>query len=344
MNKAQKEVLRVQLNDEQKTIKQLKQVYEQAKKDCEAKIATLNMRTDMQNLQSIIFQKRYQEVLKRQINDILDTLQNDEFNSIADYLVQSYENGFIGTMYDLQGQGVPLIFPIEQSQVVQALQTDTKLSQGLYSRLGEDTDYLKRSIQAELSRGIANGSTWLELSTYIANGMNSPFKKAMNNAMRIARTEGHRIQNQAQMDTIFKAKEKGADVVKQWDSTLDSRTRDAHREADGQIREAEEPFDVGGEKMQAPGIGGSAKNVCHCRCCMLQRARWTLDVETTRNLGRAQLMTDEQLEPIASKLNISVDELRKYSDQIIPVKAKNYEDFRRQYEKIWNYEVVDRVN
>ena len=63
MNKAQKEVLRVQLNDEQKTIKQLKQVYEQAKKDCEAKIATLNMRTDMQNLQSIIFQKRYQEAV-----------------------------------------------------------------------------------------------------------------------------------------------------------------------------------------------------------------------------------------------------------------------------------------
>ena len=340
MNKAQKEVLQVQLNDEQKIIKQLKQVYEQARKDCETKIATLNTRTDMQNLQSIIFQKRYQEVLKRQINDILDTLQNDEFNSIADYLVQSYENGFIGTMYDLQGQGVPLIFPIEQSQVVQALQTDTKLSQGLYSRLGEDTEYLKCSIQAELSRGIVNGSTWLELSTYIANGMNSPFKKAMNNAMRIARTEGHRIQNQAQMDTIFKAKEKGTDVVKQWDSTLDSRTRDAHREADGQIREVEEPFDVGGEKMQAPGIGGSAKNVCHCRCCMLQRAKWTLDVETTRNLGRAQLMTDEQLEPIASKLNISVDELRKYSDQIIPVKAKNYEDFRRQYEKIWNYEMV----
>lgn len=344
MNKAQKEVLQAQLNDEQKIIKKLKQVYEQARKDCEAKIATLNARTDMQNLQSIIFQKRYQEVLKRQINDILDTLQNDEFNSIADYLARSYENGFIGTMYDLQGQGVPLIFPIEQSQVVQALQTDTKLSQGLYSRLGEDTDYLKRSIRAELSRGVANGSSWNEMAKHIANGMNSPFKKAMNNAMRIARTEGHRIQNQAQMDTIFKAKEKGADVVKQWDSTLDSRTRDSHREADGQIREVEESFDVGGEKMQAPGIGGSAKNVCNCRCCMLQHARWTLDVETTRNLGRVQSMTDEQLEPIASKLNISVDELRKYSDQIIPVKAKNYEDFRRQYEKIWNYEVVDRAN
>lgn len=114
--------------------------------------------------------------------------------------------------------------------------------------------------------------------------MNSPFKKAYNNAIRIARTEGHRIQNEAALDGQHEAKKKGADIVKQWDATLDSRTRPEHREADGQIREIDKPFDVGGEKMQAPGVGGSAKNVCNCRCCLLQRAKWALDDDELKTL------------------------------------------------------------
>ena len=110
------------------------------------------------------------------------------------------------------------------------------------------------------------------------------FRKAYNNAIRIARTEGHRIQNEAALDGQHGAKKKGADIVKRWDSTLDGRTRDEHRECDGQIREIDEPFDVGGEKMQAPGVGGSAKNVCNCRCCLLQRAKWTLDEKELETL------------------------------------------------------------
>lgn len=69
-----------------------------------------------------------------------------------------------------------------------------------------------------------------------------------------------------------------------YNPTLDSRTRPEHREADGQIMELDEPFDVGGEKMQAPGVGGSAKNVCNCRCCLLQRAKWALDDDELKTL------------------------------------------------------------
>ena len=126
--------------------------------------------------------------------------------------------------------------------------------------------------------------TDITIKLRIAKGMNSPFRKAYNNAIRIARTEGHRIQNEAALDGQHGAKKKGADIVKQWDSTLDGRTRDEHRECDGQIREIDEPFDVGGEKMQAPGVGGSAKNVCNCRCCLLQRAKWALDDDELKTL------------------------------------------------------------
>jgi hypothetical protein len=284
MNKRQLEVQKANAAEEQKVIRQLKQVYNQAKKDCEAKIAELNSRTDMQNLQAIVYQKQYQEALKKQIEGILDTLQSNQFNTITEYLGTSYENGFLGALYDLQGQGIPLIIPIDQSQVVQALQTDSKISTNMYTRLGEDVTYLKKSIKAELSRGTANGSSWLEIATKIATGMNSPFNKALNNSLRIARTEGHRIQQQAQWNTLQTAKEKGADVVKQWDSTLDDRTRSDHKILDGQIRELDDYFEVGGYKAMYPGSFGVASEDIHCRCCMLQRAKWALDEDELHTL------------------------------------------------------------
>lgn len=308
MNKFQKEVLQSQLNDEKYVIKLLKKVYEQARKDCEQKIRNLSSRTDLENLQSIIYQKQYQKALKKQLDGILDSLQSEEFTSIADYLQKCYENGYIGVMYDLHQQGIPIIMPINQEQVVKALQTDSKLSQGLYSRLGEDTDYLKRSIRAELSRGIANGSTWNEIAGHIANGMNSPFNRAFNNAIRISRTEGHRIQQRSALDAQYAAKEKGADILKQWDSTLDNRTRPHHRQLDGQIRELDEPFEVDGMKADAPGHFGRAKEDCNCRCCLLQRARWALDED-------------------------ELNELKERAAYFGLDKTKDFEDYRSKYMK-----------
>lgn len=277
MNKAQKEVLQVQLNDEQKTIKQLQRIYRQARKDCESKIRELSARTDLENIQTIVYQKQYQEAMKKQLDGIIDDLQGKQFTSVADYLQQSYYNGYTGVMYDMHKQGIPIVAPINQKQVVKALQTDSKLSKGLYTRLGEDVDYLKRSIRAELSRGIANGSTWNEIAGHIANGMNSPFDRAINNAIRISRTEGHRIQQQSAYDAQKTAKEKGADVVKQWCATLDDLTRETHQKLDGQIRELDEDFEVDGMTAPYPGGFGDPAEDCNCRCCILQRAKWALD-------------------------------------------------------------------
>lgn len=309
MNSRQKAVQQAQLDNEKKVLRQLKQVYSRASQDCAEKIRELNSRTDMQNLQSIIYQKQYQEALKKQLDGICDTLQSNQFTSIADYLGTSYEDGFIGTLFDLQGQGIPLIFPIDEGQVVKALQTDTKLKSSLYKSLGEDVDYLKKSIKAELSRGIANGSSWLDIAAHIANGMNSPFNKALKRSSLIARTEGHRIQNQAALDCQHKAKDKGADVLKQWDSTLDKRTRKAHVEADGKIVELDEYFSVGGEEMEAPGVGGTAKNVCNCRCCLLQRVRWAL--------GQDEL-----------------DKLKERAAYFGLDKSKDFESFKQKYLKL----------
>ena len=73
MNKAQKQVQQVQLDSEQKTIRQLQRVYEQAKKDTERKISELSSRTDLENLQSIVYQKQYQEAINVVVKHFCNT-------------------------------------------------------------------------------------------------------------------------------------------------------------------------------------------------------------------------------------------------------------------------------
>lgn len=290
MKKYEKEIAKAQLQDEARTIRELKQVYKKAQEDVELKIAHLGARTDLEHAKSIIYQSEFQGILKHQIDSGLHDLDSKTYKTINGFLEESYMNGYIGNMYSLTNQGVPMILPVDQAKVIRALQTDSKLSTRHYEedplkgRLAEDVDRLKTSIRAELSRGILNGSTWQEIAYKIAKGMNNPITKAMNDAMRIARTEGHRVNQEGFLHAGDEAKKKGADIVKQWDATLDSKTRPWHMEADGQIREWNDKFIVGGEQMDAPSVGGSARNVCNCRCQLLQRARWSLDEDELKTL------------------------------------------------------------
>lgn len=59
----------------------------------------------------------------------------------------------------------------------------------------------------------------------------------------------------------------GITMIRRWVSAENERTRQAHRDADGQERGMHEPFEVGGELLMYPGDpNGSAHNVINCRC------------------------------------------------------------------------------
>lgn len=336
MKKYDKEILQAQLNDEKKTLNDLKKIYEEAVALINLRLAGLLGRQDA-DLPHVIYQVEYQRALKSQVQAILEQLQASEFETISEYLTNSYNNGYIGALYSMQCQGVPLIFPIDQEQVAQAIKHETKLSDNLYTELGYDIKDMSKKIAGEISRGIASGKGYGEIAQRIADNTNIP----LNNAMRIARTESHRIQCKSAMDAQYKARDKGADVVKEWNSFLDGKTRPHHRKLDGQIRELDKPFEVGGKKAMFPGDFGDPAEDCNCRCALLQRARWELDDEETQYLGNVSEMTDKQKKDIAKKLGIPVEELDQYSDSIVPIKAKSYDDFKEKYNKIWHYEGSD---
>lgn len=277
IKKHDKEILQATIDSEKAVIEQLKKAYEQALKDINDQLAGLMSRADSDR-QYVVYQKEYQEALQAQISGILDQLNAKEFDSVADYLNECYKDGFISVLYSLNKQGIPLIMPIDQQRVVQAVQLDSKISKGLYTRLGEDIKSLKKTISRQISRGLAGGMSYGEIARNIANSSRAGY----NNAIRISRTEGNRIQNTAAMDAARKSKELGCDTKKQWLATLDGDTRKSHAQVDGEIKDLDEPFSNG---LMYPGDpDGRAAEVVNCRCALAEVAAWALDEKELERL------------------------------------------------------------
>ena len=334
MQKHEKELMLLDLKNEKELLKALEIIYKEACDKAKEKRKVLLFDYEQTGLQSKIYQAKNQKALVDLLEELLKSLQEKQYKTIEEYLNESYKNGFIGGLYSLQKQGVPLLIPFNQKKVIAALQTDSKLSTSLYKSLGVDVESLKKRVAIEISRGIVASDSY----AHIARNIDNASKITFNRAMRIARTEGGRIIEAATFETMKAAKAAGADCKKKWIATLDARTRSSHARVDGEIRELDEKFSNG--LLHPRDTAGKAEDVINCRCRLVSESKWALEEEETRYLGKAKDMTDEQLKPIAEKLNISADELRKYSGQIIPVKAKDYDDFRRQYETIWHYEKV----
>ena len=283
MNSRQLQVQRSLLKNEKAVIKQLERSYQDAIADIDKFILQLLARKDTENLQSIIYQIKYQEAIKKELESYLKVLHSKNFNTIDEYLNECYKQAHIGTLFDLQGQGVPLILPLNQEQIIKAVTLNSKLSAPLYNALGYNLDALKISVVQEISRGIAQELSYEEIARNLKNITNVDYNKSL----RIAKTEGHRIQQEATYDVQKSAIQKGADVVKQWDSTLDGKTRPTHRSLDGKIVGVDEYFkSESGYKALYPGGFNVASEDCNCRCCLLQRAKWALsDEEFTKMNG-----------------------------------------------------------
>lgn len=283
MNKKQKQVQQSLLKNEKQVGKELEAVYSEALQAIENKLQKLLARQDA-NTPTVVYQVQYQQALKKQINGILDQLHGSEFETIDKYLNDCYANGYTGALYDITDQlggAVPFVMAPDPGQVVKAVQLDSKISSGLYTALGEDVAELKKKISATISRGVSTGMSYGQM----ADLLSAHSKTGYNNAIRIIRTEGHRIQIQSGLDACQAAKDSGCDVVKQWDATLDGRTRPHHKALDGQIREVDEDFETpDGLKAQGPGMFGKPAEDCNCRCAVLQRAKWALDDDELQTL------------------------------------------------------------
>ena len=287
MNKWQKEVQKSLLESEEAAIKELEKQYKASLNEINQKVklfeADIRMLDEAINTEGIdeaakarlqsqkrskVYQKQYQEALQGQISGILDRMHGNNYSTIESYLKGCYEDAFVGELYNLAQQDVPIITPINQAAMTQAILTDSKIKGSLYKSLGVDVSKLKKTISQEISRGIASSLSYSEIARNISNASNAPLSRTKT----ITRTEGHRVQQKSSADAAEEARSRGADLVKVWDSVLDGKTRPSHRSVDGEIKELDELFSNG---LKYPGDpAGTASEVVNCRCIRVHKPRW----------------------------------------------------------------------
>lgn len=263
MNKYEKQVNKALLEHEEKMLRNLESAYSRALADVKSTIKQLKQSisrlteagAEQSLINSKIYQLEYQELLRAQINTSLDLLAHKNVKKVQGFLQEIYKDSYLGDIFVLQEfYKIPIYAPVSARQLINAITTRTaglKFSERLYN----DVKVLKKHTIAEISRGIAQGNSYAE----------------------IARTEGGRISTQAQIDSMQAGINEGEDLLKRWDATLDTRTRQTHLELDGQIVEYNGYFKSNVGEVFAPHQFGIPSQDINCRCRLSSVPRWDLE-------------------------------------------------------------------
>jgi len=144
------------------------------------------------------------------------------------------------------------------------------------------TEAMRSQITNIVRRAALGGLSVKDAVDQVGTSLTKPgrFKSIAARAEAIIRTEVLRIQAIAAHAKMLANRESmrraGYDLKKQWVTAKDNRVRLSHSLTNGQIREVDEPFDVGlligadallVEQLQYPrDPAGSARNTVRCRC------------------------------------------------------------------------------
>jgi len=176
--------------------------------------------------------------------------------------------------------------------------------------VGKDKSYqwYNRQVQTAITQGIIQGESLDKIAHRIGKQTGETNASAM---LRNARTMQTGAQNAGRMEGLHQAQELGIKVKKQWMATLDSHTRDAHADLDGQIQDVDVPFDSELGPIMYPGDpDADPANVWNCRCTLVYvypeypNSMERRDNETGENVGDMtyreweEMKRGEQAEPI----------------------------------------------
>ena len=168
---------------------------------------------------------------------------------------EAIEDNVLGYSFEMTDANTVKRLIVDEPDLLPTVNIDT----------AKDLRWNKRKIDSEVLQGILQG----EPMDKIAKRLTKVAKMNEVSAIRNARTAVTSAENGGRLDGMKQAEEDGIILRKKWLAADDERTRDAHREMDGQIRKLDEPFTSDlGDIMFPADPSGQPANVYNCRCTM----------------------------------------------------------------------------
>ena len=194
----------------------------------------------------------------QQANDMIEGKKRAVFGENATYQAYSLEHD----------AGMDLSFGIyDSATVTRLIKEQPELLPRRVVNGVKDKAWNTTKIANAVTQGIIQGEGITEIAKRIARQVGSDNMEAMT---RYARTAMTGAQNAGRIEMLHEARAMGINVKKKWLATLDKRTRDAHRNLDGQVQEIDKPFKSDFGDIDYPGdFHAAPANVYNCRCTLI---------------------------------------------------------------------------
>jgi SPP1 gp7 family putative phage head morphogenesis protein len=192
----------------------------------------------------------------------------DLYSRINNLMKSSYVENYLrsGFLYEFEAQ-TPMQYTIPSAATVNQAILNPIKELTLSSLMNQHRNEIIRNIRLEIAQGIQAGEDYASMARRIEDRVGFSQVKAK----RVARTEAHRVQSEARLNSGEQAS-KYADLTKTWNATLDTRVRPAHRRLDDNEADENGNFTYRGNKAKAPGLflgPNSASLNINCRCSLL---------------------------------------------------------------------------
>lgn len=191
---------------------------------------------------------------------IIDGEKLNIFAANANYIGYSLENGM----------GIDIGFGLYDSATVARLvKSEPDLLPAIAPEKveeGKDVRWYQKTITSSVTQGIIQGESIRQIVDRVTSTCRD---RAINAATRDVRTAYTGAQNAGRVEGMRQSKQLGINVKKKWMATFDFKTRDTHRELDGQEVDVDEDFVVDGDRIAYPGDRtAEAALVYNCRCTL----------------------------------------------------------------------------
>lgn len=250
---------------------------------------------------------RFLDEVEKKINDLSPETKRLIRSTVEQVYEHTY-NGMIDAVQDRAQDVVSGLKGCTQAILRRAVENPvSKLT--LNDRLEKHRKEIIYDIKQAITVGLMNGDRYSTMAGRIKQSVDGSYKKAI----RISRTETHRVREAGNLDAARSVQEALSSgnvplqMMKVWKTMKDERGRPAkqkgrnkqydHRKMDGVAVKIDEEFILpSGAKTMAPGQSGVAGEDINCRCYLSYELR-KVDEESVKQTGGKQYTPYDENDP-----------------------------------------------
>lgn len=200
-----------------------------------------------------------EQTLTSLINEFSKAKYKGMYDQLREQLLFAYQYYYTG-LTEVSGRKYKLL-PLKKEWLTATIENEIA-GLSLKETLQRDRQNIIYSLKSNLIQGVNRGESFSTMAKRMQKVVNNDYQKAV----RIARTETHRVKEAGTYESALKGEKAGIKQMKTWNSSNDGRTRKEHRKLDGKTIPMDEYFRVGSAKALKPGDTGRAEHDINCRC------------------------------------------------------------------------------